>query len=41
MCEIKNVNRLEVIEMGDLDPEHQCYCFAYANLELRGCGTTC
>ena len=41
MCEIKNMDRLEVIEMGDLDPEHTSYCFAYANLELRGCGTTC
>lgn len=41
LCEIKNMDRLEVIEMGDLDPEHPCNCFANANLELKGCGTAC
>ena len=37
LCEIENVPSLENISMGDLDPEHQSWCFLYASLELRSC----
>ena len=33
VCEIENVDALEVIEMGDLD--ERSYNFAYASLELK------
>lgn len=33
VCEIENVNRLEVIAIGDL--KEPSYCFFYASLELR------
>ena len=34
-CEIENVDALEVIEMGDMDYEHECSSFYYASLELK------
>ena len=36
VCEIANTNALEVIEIGDLDPDHKCWNFYYASLELKG-----
>ena len=36
VCEIANTNALEVIDIGDLDPDHKCWNFYYASLELKG-----
>ena len=35
VCEMEQLPSLEDIEMGDLVPEHSCFCFYFASLELK------
>ena len=35
ICKIENVDSLEVIQMGNLEPKQFCGSFCYASLELK------